>query len=129
MTADLSLVLSVDHGLVQLYSRDHLPGLFSRPSQGRAPVRTVQIRALDSYPGGRVAWLVDPADRYNPYAKGLPVAAGRWQEPTFPRSLIWWFNSTVHVLQGIDGGRADVYQITLTRPLRGACASCSVGHG
>ncbi len=105
-------------------------GLLSTPASWVG--RTVQIRALDIYPGGRVAWLVDPADSYNPQAKGLPVVAGRWQEPTFPRNLIWWLNSHQSkgsALRGIDGGRVEVYRITLTKSLRGACASCVVGHG
>lgn len=115
-------------------------GLLSVPASWVG--RTVQIRALDSYPGGRVAWLVDPTDSYNPYSKGLPIAAGRWQDPAFPRSLIWWLNNRVSALRGIDGGRVEVYRITLTKPLRGACASwghynktrgfpasCVVGHG
>jgi hypothetical protein len=102
-------------------------GLMSAPTSWIG--RTVRVRASDSYPGGRVAWLVDPGDSYNPYAKGLPVTAGPWQAPTFPRRLIWWLGSNVHVLQGIDGGRVEVYRITLTKPLRGACATCGVGHG
>lgn len=92
--------------------------------------RTVQIRALDIYPGGRsVAWLVDPADSDSPQSKGLPVTPGRWQSPGFPRSLVWWFSSNVKALRGIDGGRVEVYRITLTKPLRPACVTCSVGHG
>ena len=102
-------------------------GLLSAPASWVG--RTVQIRAVDSYPGGRVAWLVDPQDSYTPYAKGLPIAAGRWQEPTFPRSLIWWLSSNVSALRGVDGRRAEVYRITLTSPPRRACASCIVGRG
>lgn len=102
-------------------------GLLSTPTSWLG--RTVRIRALDSYPGGRVAWLVDPGDSYNPYTKGLPITAGQWQTPTFPRSLIWWLSSNVRALQGIDGGRVEAYRITLTKPLREACLTCSVGHG
>jgi len=102
-------------------------GLLSSPTSWVG--RTVQVRALDIYPGAHVAWLVDPADSTNPSARGLPITAGQWQTPTFPRSLIWWIGSNVPVLHGIDGGRVEVYRITLTTPLHGACASCVVGHG
>lgn len=102
-------------------------GLLSTPTSWLG--HTVQIRALDSYPGGRVAWLVDPVDSYKPYAKGLPVTAGRWQTPTFPRGILWWLGDNVRRLRGIDDGRVEVYRITLTKPLRPACATCSVGHG
>jgi hypothetical protein len=88
--------------------------------------RTVWIRALDIDPGGGVAWLTDPGDK--PSSQGLPITAGPWETPTFPRSLIWWLNN-VPGLQGIDGGRVEVYRITLTTPLRAACSSCAIGHG
>lgn len=100
-------------------------GLLSTPTAWLG--RTVQIRARDNYPGGLVAWLVDPGD--NPYSQGLPIKIGRWQSPTFPRTLIWWLNSNVPALSGIDGGRVEVYRITLTTPLRRGCPSCPVGHG
>ena len=102
-------------------------GLLATPTSWLG--HTVEVRALDSYPGGRVAWLVDPKDSYNPYVKGLPIIAGQWQTPTFPRSLIWWVSSNVSALRGIDGGRVEVYRITLTKPLREGCSTCSVGHG
>ena len=99
--------------------------------------RTVRIRALDIYPGGGVAWLIDPKGRPGPYAQGLPITSeqglpvtpGQWQTPTFPRSLIWWVSSNVSALRGIDGGRVEVYRITLTKPLQNGCLTCSVGHG
>ena len=89
--------------------------------------RTVSIRAQHIYPGGGVAWLTDPGAK--PSSQGLPITAGPWQTPTFPRSLIWWLSSNVPGLQGIDGGRVEVYRITLTTPLRAACSSCAVGYG
>jgi hypothetical protein len=89
--------------------------------------RTVWIRAQDIYPGGGVAWLIDPGGK--PPSQGLPIIPGRWQTPTFPRSLIWWLSSNVPGLQGIDGGRVEVYRITLAKPLRAACSSCAVGYG
>jgi hypothetical protein len=89
--------------------------------------RTVWIRAQDIYPGGGVAWLIDPGAK--PSTQGLPITAGQWQTPTFPRSLIWWLSSNVPALRGMDGGRVEVYRITLTKPLRAACSSCAVGHG
>ena len=100
-------------------------GLISRPTLWLG--RTVWIHALDIYPGGGVAWLIDRGG--NPYSQGLPITAGLWQRPTFPRSLIWWLGSNVQALRGIDGGRVEVYRITLTTPLRRACSSCVVGHG
>ncbi len=73
-------------------------GLLATPTSWLG--RTVRIRALDSYPGAQMAWLVDPRDSYNPYSKGLPITAGQWQTPTFPRSLIWWLSSNVPALRG-----------------------------
>ena len=89
--------------------------------------RTVWIRAQDIYPGGGVTWLIDPGSK--PSTQGLPITAGQWQTPMFPRSLIWWLSSNVPALRGMDGGRVEVYRITLTKPLRAACSSCAVGHG
>ncbi len=89
--------------------------------------RTVQIRGLDIYPGGQTAFIVDPGN--DPYKAGLPVRNGSWQTPTFPHSFIWWLGSNVSFLRGIDGGRDEVYTITLVRPLRKGCTYCSVGHG
>jgi hypothetical protein len=100
-------------------------GLLSTP--GLWLGRTVWIRAQDIYPGGGVAWLIDPGAK--PSSQGLPITAGQWQTPTFPRSLIWWLSSNVPALRGMDGGRVEVYRITLTKPLRVACSSCAVGHG
>ncbi len=100
-------------------------GLLSAPKSWLG--RTVHIRGLDYSPGGQVAWLVDPG--HDSYSEGLPIAVGPWQSPAFPRSFIWWLSSNVPIFRGIDGGRVEVYRITLTAPLRRGCSSCSVGHG
>jgi hypothetical protein len=100
-------------------------GLLSTPKLWLG--RTVWIRAQDIYPGGGVAWLIDPGAK--PSTQGLPITAGQWQTPTFPRNLIWWLSSNVPALRGMDGGRVEVYRITLTKPLRAACSSCAVGYG
>lgn len=78
---------------------------------------------------GAIATIGAVLGYYGYYSKGLPITPGQWQTPTFPRSLIWWLNSNVPALQGVDGGRTEVYRITLTKPLRKACLTCSVGHG
>jgi len=100
-------------------------GLLSAPKAWLG--RTVHIRGLDYSPGGQVAWLVDRGQ--DPASEGLPITIGQWQSPAFPRSFIWWLSSNVPIFRGIDGGRVEVYRITLTAPLRSGCPSCSVGHG
>ncbi len=100
-------------------------GLLSAPKSWLG--RTVQIRGLDYSPGGQVAWLVDPG--HDAASEGLPITIGQWQSPAFPRSFVWWLSDNVSIFRGIDGGRVEVYRITLTAPLRRGCSSCSVGHG
>lgn len=60
---------------------------------------------------------------------GLVVYSGPWEQPQFPRNLIWVLNSNVGWLSGIDGNRFETYRVTLTAELKPACQTCAVGHG
>jgi len=60
---------------------------------------------------------------------GLVVYSGQWEQPQFPRNLIWVLNSNVGWLSGVDGNRFETYRVTLTAPLKTACQTCAVGHG
>jgi len=121
------LIVFLSHGSGQrVYSVAQVrKGLLSAPNSWIG--RTILIRALDIAPGGSVAWLTDPGAT-SP-SQGLPVTVGSWQNPTFPRNLIWWLSSNISILSGIDGGRVEIYRITIMGKLNKRCGSCAVGRG
>ncbi len=111
--------------------------------------RTVLIQGRVMWLGGSSVWLTTngtpQAPRHRHLAGGahpgqwipftqiqqqsLPLTPGSWQTPSFPRNLVWWLNSNMPGLSGIDGGRVEAYRITLTKRVQASCPTCPVGHG